>query len=700
MKLRSESLNVLICALFALVGMTFLQHTPEIIDQALAIKVPTLTTSSLTYAIDVSKLPRKDYFVSLGRPRAHCDIFLDSELLFKGKSSVLDKRTNLLASGSFKQNGYARTIHIDCNHHQSGFVPRLSFAPRIYTYTAGMIVQLYRAAIDMFIGPIGALLLLISSAIYLLLGTGLEEKGLAKRYILYASIGVIYSMSLAYYTRMFFDGLTSSYLHVVLRIAYSLSFNLLLQTSRNNRIFLLGSHAFAIFGLFHLNSSEQLEAYYRSIHVIMPLATLWTFIDLLKLPSKTKDVFFLQIITLSWAIAQFMDTVKLNSNFGFYAAPLYILLISMFLIYRIFSIQKRNLTIQSLSSSITESLRSSKDIQTAISTVLRDLSLTIPNSRMSCYVDEFVLGSAGTPGISMFRVCDTGYDKLERSSHISISESESPTKESLDTKLPVIRAGENDGIWFIVLPIDGCATINVSFTKRTQSFHAFEALEILKKLMPALDGIKSLFEKHGYKMNSSLAKLRPSLRDGIHEVETGAIFIDIAEYSKLTEEYGDSYAGFISSTFFPSLIKHMSSFATPEVVRGDEVYFVVSDYTSTHPGNISEKTSHAVFKISEFLTKTAPDICSESGFPLVEFRIGVTVGPGAIVVDDIQVRTSGDHINKAKRLQDAAAKGEILTDDVSFRGGFANNLVSISKKTIVVKKNIIEAVKVGVKRAA
>ena len=700
MNAKGERFNVLICAILALIGMTFLQHTPELIDQSLALRINSVTKNSLEHQIDVSTLPVGDYIVSLGRPRAHCDISLDSEILFKGKSTVEDRRVSLLAAGAFHQAGNSKLILIDCKHNQSGFIPRLSFIPKIYNYTSGMAVQLYRASIDMFIGPIGALLLLISSAIYLLLGTGSEERSLARRYVFYASIAVVYSLSLAYYTRMFFDGLTSSYMHVVLRIVYSLSFNLLLQTSTKNRIFLLTSHTLAVIGMFFLNSPTQLENYYRTVHVIMPIATLWTFIDLLQLQSKTRDVFFLQIITLSWAIAQFMDTIKLNSNVGFYAAPLYMMLISMFLIYRIFSIQKRNLGIQSLSASITESLRKSKDIQQGINSVLRDLSIAIPNSRMSCYVDEFILGATSSPGASMIRISDAGFNSIERNSKLNLLDEDSPTRDSLQSGEPIVRTGKIDNIWFIIVPIAGCATINISFTKKTQSFYAFEALEVVKKLMPSLNGVKTLFDQHGYKMNSSLAKLRPQLGDGIHELETGAIFIDIADYSKFTEEYGDSYAGFISSEFFPSLIKHMSSYAIPEVVRGDEAYFVISDHTSSHLGSISVKTSYATAKIFDFLTKISPDICTRAGFPVVDFRIGVTVGPGAIVVDDVQVRTSGDHINKAKRLQDAATRGEILTDESSFNKGFSSNLVSISKKTIVVKKNVIEAVKVGVKRAA
>ena len=680
--------------------MTFLQHTPEFIDQVLALRIDSETKNSLEHEIDVSNLPVGDYIVSLGRPRAHCDISLDSEILFKGKSSVEDRRVSLLAAGAFHQAGNSKLIQIDCKQNQSGFVPRLSFIPKIYNYTSGMAVQLYRASIDMFIGPIGALLLLISSVIYLLLGSGNDERSQAKRYVFYASIAVIYSLSLAYYTRMFFDGLTSSYMHVVLRIAYSLSFNLLLQTSKKNRIFLLISHTLAVCGMFILRSPAQLEAYYRTVHIIMPIATLWTFIDLLKLQSKTRDVFFLQIITLSWAFAQFMDTIKLNSNVGFYAAPLYIMLISLFLIYRIFSIQKRNLVVQSISSSITESLRASRDIQQGINSVLRDLTVAIPSARMSCYVDEFILGAASAPGTSMIRISDIGFKLIERNKQLNILVDDSPTRECLKNGQTIVRTGQADNIWFIVVPLAGCATINISFTKKTPSFYAFEALEIVTKLMPALNGVKTLFEQQGYKMNSSLAKLRPKLGDGIHELETGAIFIDIADYSKFTEEYGDSYAGFISSDFFPSLIKHMSAYATPEVVRGDEAYLVISEHTSTHPGNIAAKTAYATTKLFDFLTKISPEICTTAGFPVIEFRIGVTVGPGAIVVDDIQVRTSGDHINKAKRLQDAAAKGEILTDESSFNNGFSSNLVSISKKTIVVKKNIIEAVKVGVKRAA
>jgi len=223
---------------------------------------------------------------------------------------------------------------------------------------------------------------------------------------------------------------------------------------------------------------------------------------------------------------------------------------------------------------------------------------------------------------------------------------------------------------------------------------------MLKKIIPVLAGVKKLLETNGYKLNSSLAKLRPTLGDGLHEFETGAIFLDIADYSKSTEYYGESYSSFISSIVFPSMVKYMADYCIPEVVRGDEIYFVTTSLFQKSNDSIAKMTSKSVRRLAEFLKDVIPELCLSHGFPTVEFRIGVTHGKGAIMVDDTQVRTSGDHINRAKRLQDAASKGEILSDSQSFNSDFSENLIAISKKNIVVKKNIIEAVKVGVKRAA
>jgi class 3 adenylate cyclase len=100
------------------------------------------------------------------------------------------------------------------------------------------------------------------------------------------------------------------------------------------------------------------------------------------------------------------------------------------------------------------------------------------------------------------------------------------------------------------------------------------------------------------------------------------------------------------------------------------------------------------------MLKDAQSLSQGEGFGRVDFRIGFTIGEGTLVVDDVQTRASGDHINKAKRLQDSASKGEFLTDSDTITQLNDQNILVLSKKQIVVKKNIIEAVKVGVKRAA
>jgi len=114
---------------------SFLQHTPQLIDQLFSHISKVESKNNQYFTISLEGLPKGDYLISLGRPRAHCDIFLDSEVIFKGKSTVFDKRFNLLAAGAFHRFGKENSVVIDCIHPQTGFGPRLSFEPKIMIIT-------------------------------------------------------------------------------------------------------------------------------------------------------------------------------------------------------------------------------------------------------------------------------------------------------------------------------------------------------------------------------------------------------------------------------------------------------------------------------------------------------------------------------------------------------------------------------------
>lgn|GEM_PF-2798608 len=686
-------------ALIFLVMTSFLQHTPQLIDQLFSHISKVESKNNQYFTISLEGLPKGDYLISLGRPRAHCDIFLDSEVIFKGKSTVFDKRFNLLAAGAFHRFGKENSVVIDCIHPQTGFGPRLSFEPKIYDYNKGMLVHFYRAAVDLFIGPLAAMLLVIASLVNLFLIKN-NDSNQAKKYLAYSLVSFFYALSLSYYTRIFLPGMLSSQIHIFMRFAFSLFFNLLLGTNLVFKRFVILSHILIMAAAFSFQNPESLDEFYKVVYILMPLCTTYAFFDLLKNPAKSNDLYMLQIITLSWTFAQYMDNLKLVFNFGFYNAPFYILIISLILIYRIYSSFKLDELVVRVSGTINAGVSNARNIQEGIQSVLMDISKIVHFEKLSCYVDEYVLGAAEKSGEYMRRIYEIGYDGEDRDSRIDILNSFSATTNALKSNKPFIGKGAKDGQWYVIVPILNLVTINLSTKRNIEGYKAFESFELIQRLEPILKNIKTLLEQHGYKYNSSLAKLRPILGDGLHEMDIGAIFIDVVDYSKHTESYGDDYPNFISSKLFPALVKFMSPYAIPEVVRGDEIYFVVTSQIQPEAQNVGVATAIAICKLDAFIKEVAPGICLAAGFPKLEVKIGATHGRGAIVVDDVQVRTSGDHINKAKRLQDSAQKGEILVDAQSFHSGFDGPLVGINQKTIVAKKNVIEVVRVGVKRAA
>lgn len=659
-------------ALPAVAIMLFLQQIPTFYDTLFSHKVKLTETPGPIYNIEIASLPKGDYFVSIGRPRAHCDIFRSGDKIFAGRSTVSDVRQNLLAGAYFRiDNQDDGQLVINCDHFQSGFDSRLSFSPKIYNSKTGMIAHLIRASIETVIGPVSSLILLLTAVIhYFSSGKG-GRKG-SHVFLAYGIISFIYSISLSYYTRLFISGMDSSILHVGLRILFSIGFNYIINPNFRNRTTLIALHILCLpLTVLFSTSTVELETFYRVAYLLFPISTFVSFLDLIKHESQSRVTFFMQSIALSWAIAQSMDFVKLNTNFGFYAAPLFLMFVSAFLVYKVINDIQIRIRAESISHELQRDMHKSETNELLILSCVNAVKCL--DKRIDCLimVDDFLINRQTKTGISFTAL---------------------PYQQDIETsQLCDFRK--------VDFKVSDLFTIRLFTKTKYPEYVIHEAVDILSIAITALKAFETFLVNSTSSMNQSLSKLRASMGEGVHDRQIGAIFIDIVDYSKHTESLGNDYTTFISSNVIPLLIQEAKNEALPEVVRGDEVLFVVCTETCRDE-NISSATEACVAKLMRAIDSTVFNLCKEYGFPKVEVRLGFTVGEGTLVVDSIQVRSSGDHINRAKRLQDVCKKNEVWTDQTTISSFEPKSLVVIKNTQIVVKKNIIEAVKVGVKRAA
>jgi class 3 adenylate cyclase len=324
------------------------------------------------------------------------------------------------------------------------------------------------------------------------------------------------------------------------------------------------------------------------------------------------------------------------------------------------------------------------------------LALDANFNQITAYIDGTLNGKADREGTVLSPVVGHRVDDVI----IDAEGSGQYMTQALNSGEIVMGKGSKDGMWFLVAPIGKFCCINFTTSERLTEYLVLETRDLMMSLLPTLDTAISKIIELSHRQGSSLQRLRSIIGPGSHDKQTAAIFIDIADYSKYTESLGNEYTGFISQTYLPSLIKILSPWATPEVVRGDEIYFVVLKELAKEDSALNTIAACALKRLQLFVNEDGKNICKANGFPTVDLRIGMTCGDANIVVDDIQVRTSGDHINRAKRLQDAAEKNEVWVDSSTAENLASEGIIVLKRKTIIVKKNVIEAVKVGVKRAA
>lgn len=641
----------------------------------------------------ITNLPEDDYFVSLGKPRGHCNILMDGSPIFTGKGGVPDKRISLLVGSSFRKDGSSKKVSIDCLSEMSGFKLYLAHSPFIAKYEIGMAIHLMRAISEVILGPFSSIILLLMlSYAHFFIGAKINSKEWVFAFVAFA-----YSLSLSYITRLFLDGESASTIHVVLRFAFSYSAYLILNEGLKNRPIVLLHHLIVTAGALWISgSSADLHLFYQYAHPTLLLPFCLSFYDRQSIDMRDRKHLYFSVFTVGWILAQSLDAINVWVNFGVYNSPMLIMVLSLTYGVMILETHRISQKIHNLQNQLSRVLKDKQDVPNLIQGIREVLFLHSHLPTITAYIDGMIIGKTDSVGEIFSLIAGDAPHEIK-------ANDEQFGKfmfKSIDSGKAIIEKGKRDNNWFIVLPIGSYCCLNLTTPSRVTDYHAYETFDLLKKIQPWLDTAVSKMIELSHRQNGSLQKLRSLMEPGSYTKTTGAIFIDIADYSKHTETFGNDYPAFISSVYFPTLIKAISNWAIPEVVRGDEIYFVILKELCNESYSTDKQLINSLRKLLSFIENDGRTLCIAHGYPVTEMRIGLSLGEANIVVDDVQVRTSGDHINRAKRLQESAAKNEIWIESAVISQELHDSLILLSKKNLIVKKNIIEAVKVGVKRAA
>jgi class 3 adenylate cyclase len=604
-----------------------------------------------------------DYVITIGKERAFCDIAHNNDKIYSEKHLTGNTKNNLLITTKFKfKDSVPNKIIIDCNNNALGFKSSVRTVPAIFTNYSGQIYNLFIGIQDIALAPIIFLVLLMGS-IYLKLYHNKNYYNL----ILFSSAGLIYALSLGYITRIFMQQEFASAFHIYSRICYSFAINYFLLAQTRKNLFIQTSLHVIFLAALITPVSSSVYVGYNQFYFLFILSGAFSLIEILKHETNNK---FLLTSSVSLIFCLILDTYKQLTDTGQFLAPSYLWINALLLTISLISEEYNEFKLRNIFFNNNISEQFFKSYNQYLETIVSALENSFPRYNYSFRVDNYLTGSEASPQQSY---------------------------QFITSKNKPINANQ-------AFEIDINNYVSINYSANETFLEKFFSLQISQRnysfLKQLLEKDLRIINSNLNKQNQSLTKLKSTLPNGVYERAIGALFIDIVDYTKSNETYGDDFTKFVSSSYFPAMVKYMSSYATPEVVRGDEVFFVVTPELSSVEGDIHKQSFQAIHSLQKFINEVGNKICAESGFPALVFRMGMTVGTGHIVVDDVQVRTSGDHINRAKRLQDSASKGEILIDGTTYDHYFKDHVIPISRKSIIVKKNIVDAVKIGFKKSA
>jgi hypothetical protein len=127
-----------------------------------------------------------------------------------------------------------------------------------------------------------------------------------------------------------------------------------------------------------------------------------------------------------------------------------------------------------------------------------------------------------------------------------------------------------------------------------------------------------------------------------------------------------------------------------ESSKGDELHFTLLNSSLPNDQGVDQATYESVANLLKFIIEESEIISSANGFPAQQFTLGAAVGIGELIIDERHVRTSGNFVNYAKRLQQIAGKNQALLcnfHQVNELRGFSLS----SEQSFIVKKNVIAA---------
>lgn len=694
---------VAVCLVLACAGLSYSSKVFEILWQEPVIFEKSALLKN-SWEADISHLKKGDYYLSVGRPRTACSILFGSRIIGTNKSELPGLRNSLLVGGGFaKDFNSPDKIAVSCDT-QNAAALKLSHTLVIAPYIQGQLLQGVRALTELIFGPLCAFLMMLAYMLQLTsrrrsepLSENVEHSttlsGLP--YFFFSMAAFLYALSLAHYPRLLFNENTSNCLHVITRNMLGLSFVFLFrQKSLLNKAVICCQLFLFLFAVFlSISTPETIVLHYIKLYPLFFVISGVMLVERMRHECRTFVDDIIRKLLLTWTIVQMIDYFSLKGAVGIYVAPSVVVLLSTITWYLREQERATAIRIATVAEKIAKSIETNEPVTAVLKMMMQMSRNETKFERASAYIDAYLVGASETPGKEFMRIGEYGYRKqTHQDLFINFREGRGTKMRTALSQNRTLLERASDGSWYLIIPIGKNACINLSDVDARKAYTAHENQSVINRILPSLSSLELKFGELGVRQGAALQKLRGKRGDGTWDEEIGCIFIDINDYSVLTDSYGEAFSGFITKTYIPGLIRTLSTTAAPEHVSGDEVYFVVSKDLLPKNMSVVDGTFASLQAIDKYIYVDGARICSEAGFPKVSVSIGLNVGVSTIICDEYGVRTAGKEVNDTKRLLDSCGKEGILVKDnllipVNLSSFYKADEVTVLRK----KKNILLA---------
>lgn len=608
-----------------------------------------------TWTTSLKEAQTGKYVLSGGRPRLITKVYKNDKKIFDNVGSTnetvsqLDVTVPIEVFEHDRVNGSELKFVIEPI---GGFSARVFSTPILLSPNIGYLISLGRVFFDVVLGPLISIFFLL--VCFLAVGTSstssekssfhngkkINIEGLSL--VVFGVFSFFYSTSLAYITRFWLDGDVASRFHIFVRCGYFVSTFWMLQS----------------LGQVRKKNWAILSVTTGSIGLISSLI----------LPFEKADKIYtiLLMVFPFWSLAQGIVIYRNKMN-GFrrsyaYAAFIFSIIQATVLFTRIYE---------------WAGYISPLAVVLVLSIVLwvRFQALHIHQKAQLFLADIGRMDAKACVDIFIFKKLNEVFPAIKwcfNPKTIDTVETIAVSRQGKDTfSLQIYFDGfENE--------IQGTATSSVTLQ---------DAMLLMTELKPTIKTLSSQYTVRGTLNTSLMKRLSPAFSSVPVRVNIGAVFVDISNYSKVVEVHGIEYIEFVNANYLPKLAKAVETWSSPERIYGDEIYLVVLKDILPENCDLEEGVLRTLDGLHNFVLNEGAKLCEANGFPIIAVKTGATTGYGSLVVDSLQVRTAGDSINRAKRLQSVAGKNQAVVFFSELASVFSS--VMGEEKKFIVKKNRI-----------